>query len=185
MRMLIFTGLCATALVLPAQADVRSYCEAYARDQADTRLSGSAILGARSKPSPQEWEERKTLALADCLTLYTPKSGTETVVAAEPETESVAAEPEAKPVPVKPKAAPVKEKRKTATVKAKPTLTLLARRTAPAQQEYSTSETTTSLVPGSQAWKDYCANKYASFNPETNTYKSYGGKQKPCKVTKS
>jgi hypothetical protein len=106
-------------------------------------------------------------------------------VAVEPEAEIVVVEPEAEPAPVKPKAAPVKAKRKIATVKVKPTLTLLARRTAPAQQEYSVAETAPRLVPGSQAWKNYCANKYASFNPETNSYKSYGGKQKPCKVTKS
>jgi hypothetical protein len=38
------------------------------------------------------------------------------------------------------------------------------------------------LAPGSVAWNEYCAAKYASFNKETGTYKSYSGKPKPCLV---
>jgi hypothetical protein len=38
------------------------------------------------------------------------------------------------------------------------------------------------LAPGSVAWNEYCAAKYASFNKETGTYKSYSGKAKPCLV---
>ena len=38
------------------------------------------------------------------------------------------------------------------------------------------------LAPGSVAWNEYCASKYASFNKETGTYKSYSGKAKPCLV---
>lgn len=110
MRKLVIIGLYVTALAAPAQADVRSYCEAYARNQADTRLSGGAILGAKSKLTPEEWEERKTLALADCLALYTP----------EPEAETAMAKP--KPVTAR-----------------KPVLELLAG-TSPAQQELSAAE---------------------------------------------
>ena len=38
------------------------------------------------------------------------------------------------------------------------------------------------LAPGSVAWNEYCAAKYASFNKETGMYKSYSGKAKPCLV---
>lgn len=38
------------------------------------------------------------------------------------------------------------------------------------------------LAPGSVAWNEYCASKYASFNRATGTYKSYSGKAKPCLV---
>lgn len=38
------------------------------------------------------------------------------------------------------------------------------------------------LAPGSVAWNEYCAAKYASFNKVTGTYKSYSGKAKPCLV---
>ena len=162
----MFLSLWGVALawsMVPVQADVRSYCEAYARNQADVRLSGSAILGAKSEQSPEAWEERKTLALADCLMLYEPKAEEEETVAAEPE-------PEPKP----------KAKAKATTAKkAKRAPTLLARRTAPAQQEKSTAG---ALVPGSNAWANYCASKYASFDRATGNYKSYSGKQKPCRI---
>lgn len=173
MKTLMIMGLFGVALAIPAQADVRSYCEAYARNQADVRLSGSAILGAKPKLTPEEWEERKTLALADCLTLYTTDAASETVAVAEPEPT----------VTAKPKATAVKAKPKAAAVKARRGPTLLARRTAPAQEESTAS--TSGLVRGSRAWEDYCAAKYASFNRQTGTYKSYSGKQKPCLVTKS
>ncbi len=166
-----FAGLVGLALVWatgPAQADVRSYCEAYARDQADHRLSGAAIFGAEPAVTPEEWEERKTLALADCLTLYTAKTEIETV-AAEPE-ETVAAKPKA----IEPKP----------TVKAKPRVRKLIRLTAPAQQDNSAADSAT-LVPGTRAWEDYCAAKYASFDRATGNYTSLTGKQRPCRVTKS
>jgi len=164
MKAFIFIGLFGVALIAPAQADVRSYCEAYARHQADVRLSGNAILGAKPKLTPEEWEERKTLALADCLTLYTPEEQVEATALTEPE-------------------APALEKPKTTTKTKKKGPTLLARQTAPAQED-STTRKTSNLVPGSRAWLDYCTGKYASFNRETRTYKSYSGKQKPCLVTK-
>ncbi len=38
------------------------------------------------------------------------------------------------------------------------------------------------LAPGSVAWNEYCAAKYASYNKATGTYKSYSGRAKPCLV---
>ena len=39
------------------------------------------------------------------------------------------------------------------------------------------------LVPGSEAWNEYCAAKYVSFNPDTGTYNSRTGKERRCIVT--
>jgi hypothetical protein len=38
------------------------------------------------------------------------------------------------------------------------------------------------FVPGSVAWNEYCAAKYASFDKVSGTYKSYSGKAKSCLV---
>ena len=38
------------------------------------------------------------------------------------------------------------------------------------------------LVPGSEAWNDYCTNKYASFNSKTGTYTSKTGVTRKCVV---
>ena len=39
------------------------------------------------------------------------------------------------------------------------------------------------LAPGSEAWNEYCAAKYKSFNPDTGTYNSHTGKERRCLVT--
>jgi BA14K-like protein len=39
------------------------------------------------------------------------------------------------------------------------------------------------LEEGSEAWNEYCAAKYKSFNPDTGTYNSYNGKERRCLVT--
>ena len=39
------------------------------------------------------------------------------------------------------------------------------------------------LEPGSEAWNEYCAAKYKSFNPDTGTYNSHSGKERRCIVT--
>jgi hypothetical protein len=41
------------------------------------------------------------------------------------------------------------------------------------------------LKPGSKAWKDYCARKYVSFDPESGTYTGKSGTKRPCLVTKN
>ncbi len=40
----------------------------------------------------------------------------------------------------------------------------------------------TKLEPGSEAWNNYCANKYASFNDKTGTYTSKTGVKRKCIV---
>jgi len=39
------------------------------------------------------------------------------------------------------------------------------------------------LEPGTEAWNEYCAAKYKSFNPDTGTYNSNTGKERRCVVT--
>lgn len=39
------------------------------------------------------------------------------------------------------------------------------------------------LEPGSDAWNDYCARKYTSFNRATGTYQSHTGVERKCLVT--
>jgi hypothetical protein len=41
------------------------------------------------------------------------------------------------------------------------------------------------LKPGSTAWKDYCAKKYVSFDPESGTYTGKSGTKRPCLVTRN
>ena len=39
------------------------------------------------------------------------------------------------------------------------------------------------LEPGTEAWNEYCAAKYKSFNPDTGTYNSHTGKERRFIVT--
>lgn len=39
------------------------------------------------------------------------------------------------------------------------------------------------LVPGSEAWNDYCAAKYTSFDRKTGLYTAMSGKQRTCVVS--
>lgn len=71
-RLLAIAGAMVCVLA-PARAGVKSYCEAYARNEANVRLTGSAILGASVKPTPEQWAARNQLALAECLARYEPK----------------------------------------------------------------------------------------------------------------
>ena len=71
-RLLAIAGAM-VCVVVSARADVKSYCVAYARNEANVRLTGSAILGPSVKPTPEEWAARNKLALAECLARYEPK----------------------------------------------------------------------------------------------------------------
>lgn len=73
MRGSFLIALAAAALCAPvsAHADARSYCEAYARDAATSRLSGQSILtGVRAPVAPAAWQGAYDAALADCLATY-------------------------------------------------------------------------------------------------------------------
>ena len=142
-----------------AHADVRSYCAAFARDEADQALNGTAILNPKTaKPlSDKDWKARNQNAFADCLALYGEATGTETPTAAKPAT-------------VKPAAAKPPSKTKVTTSKTTTTK--------------PTGASASALVPGSDAWKDFCAAKYVSFNRDTGTYKSRTGRQRPCVAVK-
>ena len=103
----LFLAACALWLALPASADVRGYCEAYARDVANGRVSGGEILngkiaGTMPETSPK-WTEVNGKALAGCMTQYGEKVDTpETEVA---EVTEVAAVETSAPPPKKKKPA--------------------------------------------------------------------------------
>ncbi len=172
----IFLSLCGVAFAwaaCPAQADVLSYCEAYARSQAEMHLSGSAVLGSKPKLTPAEREKRKMLALADCLRLYTPRSNIETAKTTrdEPETITTIIMPRAKPK-IHVQAGQETPARPAAKIEAATTVT-------PAQKKKPVADAA-SLVAGS---KDYCASKYASYNPATGTYTKHSGEQLRCRAS--
>lgn len=132
---------------LPVQADVQSYCQAYARDHANGLLSGSAILGGAAIISQQEWAGANSRALQDCVALY---------------------EVKAQPKPAAPEVKPVKKpvrpiNKKSVTVAA----------------------SSAGLIPGSEAWNNYCGKKYSSFDRKTGSYTSKTGKVRPCLVTRN
>ncbi len=96
---------CALWLALPASADVRTYCDAYARDVANGRVSGGEILngkiaGTMPETSPG-WIEVNGKALAGCMTQY----GESADIPAEPD---VASAEEPPPAPKKKKTAAAK-----------------------------------------------------------------------------
>lgn len=165
MRSFIPGTLAAAVLIAsasPSDAGVRNYCAAYARDQAEARITPGSILSTVRPRQPEADERRQfaELAFANCLALYAPRTaeppdGTDGTAS----TESPPSETEA---PSQTVSADGTQK------KADPTLTASAE-----------------LVPGSEAWNDYCAAKYASFNRETGTYTSFSGKERPCLVTRN
>jgi cation transport regulator ChaB len=68
------------------------------------------------------------------------------------------------------------------TPKEKSTEKVIKKVAATPTRETPRRKRTPLLAPGSVAWNEYCAAKYASFNKVTGTYKSYSGKAKPCLV---
>ena len=79
----------------------------------------------------------------------------------------------------------------TATAPAAPAKKKLQKQAATPIAESETSTAVAAVVKpkkpaleeGSEAWNEYCATKYKSFNPDTGTYNSYNGKERRCVVT--
>jgi BA14K-like protein len=146
---------------VPARADVQAYCRSYARDQANGHLTGSALLGGSAKISQEEWAAANAQALSDCKAQYDVKQATT------PEPEAPAPEIKkpakqfTKPPQVKKLAEPIKKKKSVAV-----------------------AASSAALVPGSDAWNEYCDKKYASFDRQSGTYTSRTGKIKRCLVTR-
>jgi BA14K-like protein len=101
------------------------------------------------------WQHKYEIAMTDCL--------------GETSTAETASTPRTKTV-VKAK----KIEQKVASVQTK-----TAKQTQPAP---ASSATQTKLQPGSEAWNNYCTNKYASFNTKTGTYTSKTGVARKCVV---
>jgi outer membrane biosynthesis protein TonB len=153
-RHLFFYAASALAFTLPAQADIKDYCAAYARDFADMQAQ-----------KREDWQRRYDNAETACNTRYTPKATQVRVATPKPKrvpTKTVEPKPEkvTKPKPVEKKAA---EK-------------------APAEKV--TAQRTSRPKPGTPEWVAYCTEKYASFNAKTGTYRSKSGAERPCLVTR-
>ena len=73
----------------------------------------------------------------------------------------------------KPKPKVVQQKKKIASIK----------QTEPPEPVVEKAAKAIELEKGSDEWNAYCDNKYASFNKDTGTYKSFTGKERPCVVT--
>lgn len=182
MRVRAFVGFCFVALAwaaVPAKADVQTYCEAYARNQAHAHLSGSAVLGFQPELTADNREKRKAVAFADCLTLYKAKPNIE---AAPEEAQTVTADPI--PVPrSKPKSI-AGAKQETPVVPAVKIEAVIAIAAVPGQKKPTPAATASSRTRSADH-RAYCAAKYASYNPATDTYTSLSGQQRPCLVAKS
>jgi outer membrane biosynthesis protein TonB len=174
MPRLLFLMLAASTLAAaaPARAETQAYCELYAKDFADGRTS-----------NVDQWQLVFRGAFDDCMTQYaatpdeqapvaqapqTQQPKEETKAAAEEQSQEATEQPqEAAEPPPKPK-----PKAKVVKVQTKKTSTTVAAK-APNKR---------GLVPGSEAWNDYCDAKYRSFNRQSGTYLSGSGKVRRCKV---
>ena len=78
---------------------------------------------------------------------------------------------------VAPAAAPKKQLQKQAAVP------LAAPETSESEEAAEVVKPKLKLEPGTEAWNEYCAAKYKSFNPDTGTYNSHTGKERRCTVT--
>lgn len=147
---------CAGLLALmsgSAMAATQAYCELYAKDFADGRTS-----------SVDHWQLLYRGAFDDCMLQYAATPDTAAPVAAQelPEAEPVT-EPEPVKAKPKPKITKVAARKTTATAAAKPSRK--------------------SLIPGSEAWNDFCDRKYRSFNRQSGTYLSRNGKIRRCQAS--
>ena len=147
--------LSAVALSVPAHADKQAYCQAYARDFADGIAKDKA-----------GWDHKFQIALDNCMG---PKVGKQEaaapVVAPAPAAKPKAVAVAAKPPVVAPAVNPAQEQAKAEEPAAKP---------AEAEK----------LTPGTEAFNDYCAKKYTSFDPKSGMYLSHTGVKRRCLVTK-
>lgn len=72
---------------------------------------------------------------------------------------------------------------------AAPKKQLLKQAAAPLNEQETSTQVAAIVKPkltleeGSEAWNEYCAAKYKSFNPDTGTYNSHSGKERRCLVT--
>lgn len=145
-------------LATPVLADAQSYCELYSKDFADGRTT-----------QVDKWQLLYRGAFNDCMLSYNAKPSADAPVTAEAEVEQVQPEPAAVEVPEEKPAKKAAAKPKPRKIAAKKTTTRVAAK---------------NLIPGSEAWNSYCANKYSSFNKQSGTYLSNSGKIRRCSTTR-
>ncbi len=188
-----------------ALATPKDYCEAYARDFADhgskeekiwASHHANALADCLFQFQPTRTEPAKAAApkVVKQAAKQPPAKRTKVKARAEPAPEAEIAEPLPDPaVIVAPDIEPPQKSAKSSKTVAKVVIpaaqsakkTLLAKffpraSAAPAAPGKAAPG---KLVRGSSAWLDYCERKYASFNRDTGTYKSYKGVERKCLVT--
>ncbi len=132
--------------------------QSWADSKSHCELFAKDVADGRTTDVDQ-WQKLYRSSYADCIDQYT------------------AVEPAVKP----------EKKSEAVKVAKKP----VGRKTIKAPGSNSTPETVISaakapsknLEPGSDAWNEYCAAKYVSFNKATGTYRSHTGKERRCLVT--
>ena len=111
----------------------------------------------------ETWQHKFQIALDSCLASHKQTPGKSVAVVHPPDP----AKPVVQATAVQPaKSTPIKAK---ATNKPADSVQSAAVRTKP--------------VPGTQAWNDYCAKKYTSFNVKTGMYLSHTGVERRCVFT--
>ncbi len=182
-----------------AWATPKDYCEAYARDFAD-----------RGPKDEKLWNVHRDNAMADCLLQFQPANAAPEEQAPPPPkiVKKVAKAPA--PQKVKRKVAPAPEqdmaeplpdpavivapdiepppsskgaKQPAQVARSKTLLAKLFSKKDPDVPDAAPVGKAGKPAPGTSAWLDYCDRKYASFNRETGTYKSYKGIERKCLVT--
>lgn len=183
----VLSAVMISAMAGEAVADVKGYCRAYARNEANVHLAGRAVLDLNdaTEMSRQDWSQWNKQAFADCMAQYEPEQVAETPAEVPVEAPPVVpAQPapsqgkKAKSKPVDVKIADVKSA--TAKSKNNSKIKSLFDRTKTALATGKPGK----LAPGSAEWKAYCAKKYVSFDPDTGTYLSLNRQRRPCKMPK-
>ena len=157
-------------------ADLKSYCEAFARDLANRKVlvtvsvepaaadpNGNAIAVSSAGQidggsANRLWRQAYYGAFEDCMQQYT----------SEPTKPVVNLPKLVKPALVKPTKPTVAAKTKPAVV---------------AKKEVDNPDTASTDAPkaGTPAWNKYCLAKHPSFSAETGSYRTWSGAQRKCR----
>jgi BA14K-like protein len=179
-----------------ASADLRQYCDSYARDVASRKTNGGADAGAIGGAGKSavtggaggtilgagvtggRYKRAYANAYERCVANYQGTQEPDATAQDEAAAQKVTAKTEQK-----------------VTDKTGQTATAVA--TAPTEKKVAPSEPTEKKVAANEATRKKvaaneaidrdkaCARKYRSYDPQVGKYKSYGGKWRPCRLSPS
>ncbi len=180
--MRIFSGLLVAAVVLvsfaaEAQAGRRAYCDAYARDVANSRVSGGEVLAGTVGGAAGG-------AFLGAIIDGDEGAGKGAIIGGVGGTVLGAAAADSKWHRVYRKAlADCVEMYEPRPAVYKKTVNKKPVYKKAAYKKQVAKPAGPPLEPGSEAWNNYCAAKYNSFDRETGLYNAMSGKQRPCVVS--